>query len=179
MHTHELFRFMARGQSPITIVSFCSFRLNFICCLHLLGYDKFRLSSASRQVTWVCFHWNYIFISNLSYWRVRQLASKIVAILSEQNISQASYFENSCGECMITLSLPRSGACNLAILNCARDRPVAVALCLRSRNAILPSVLLVQFAHPGKHLISYAVVFVSEFHCSLVQLHDWAVSLVN
>jgi len=25
----------------------------------------------------------------------------------------------SCGECMITLSLPRSGACNLAILNCA------------------------------------------------------------
>ena len=24
-----------------------------------------------------------------------------------------------CGECMITLSLPRSGACNLAILNCA------------------------------------------------------------
>jgi len=28
-------------------------------------------------------------------------------------------------------------------------------------------------------LISYAVVFVSEFHCSLVQLHDWAVSLVN
>jgi len=36
---------------------------------------------------------------------------------------------------------------------------------LRSRNAILPSVLLVQFARPGKHLISYAVVFVSEFHC--------------
>ena len=25
----------------------------------------------------------------------------------------------TCGECMITLSLPRSGACNLAILNCA------------------------------------------------------------
>ena len=41
------------------------------------------------------------------------------------------------------------------------------------------SVPLVQFARPGKHLISYAVVFVSEFHCSLVQLHDWAVSLMN
>ena len=26
---------------------------------------------------------------------------------------------HACGECMITLSLPRSGACNLAILNCA------------------------------------------------------------
>jgi len=26
---------------------------------------------------------------------------------------------SNCGECMITLSLPRSGACNLAILNCA------------------------------------------------------------
>ena len=50
--------------------------------------------------------------------------------------------------------------------------PAAVALCLRSRNAILPSIVLVQFARPGKHLISYAVVFVSEFHCSLVQLHD-------
>jgi len=25
----------------------------------------------------------------------------------------------------------------------------------------------------------YAVVFLSEFHCSLVQLHDWAVSLVK
>jgi len=50
---------------------------------------------------------------------------------------------------------------------------------LRSRNAILQRVLLVQFARPGKHLISYAVVFVSELHCLLVQLHDWAVSLVN
>jgi len=28
-------------------------------------------------------------------------------------------------------------------------------------------------------LISYAVVLVSEFYCSLVQLHDRAVSLVN
>jgi len=35
-----IFRFMARGQSPVTIVSFCSFGLNYICCLHLLGYDK-------------------------------------------------------------------------------------------------------------------------------------------
>jgi len=51
---------------------------------------------------------------------------------------------------MITLSLPRRGACNLAIL-CPCVRPAAVALCLRSRNAILPSVLLVQFARPGKH----------------------------
>jgi len=31
---------MVRGQSPITIIWFCSFGLNFICCLHLLGYDK-------------------------------------------------------------------------------------------------------------------------------------------
>jgi len=31
---------MAGGQSPITIVLFCSFGLNFISCLHLLGYDK-------------------------------------------------------------------------------------------------------------------------------------------
>jgi len=34
----------------------------------------------------------------------------------------------TCGECMITLSLPRSGACNLAILNCA---PVLVPRLLR------------------------------------------------
>ena len=57
--------------------------------------SKFRLSSTSRQVTWVRFHWNYIFISNFSYRKARQLASKIVSALSEQNISQASYFENS------------------------------------------------------------------------------------
>jgi len=56
--------------------------------------SKFRLSSASRQVTWVHFHWNYTFISNFSYWKARQLASKIVATLSEQSVSQASYFEN-------------------------------------------------------------------------------------
>ena len=75
-----------------------------------------------------------------------------------------------CGECMITLSLPRSGACNLAILNCA---PVFAPRLLRCAcGLVMQLVLLVQFARPGKHLISYAVVFVSEFHCSLVQLHD-------
>jgi len=57
--------------------------------------SKFRPSSTSRQVMWVRFHWNYIFISNFSYRKARQLASKIVSALSEQNISQASYFENS------------------------------------------------------------------------------------
>jgi len=57
--------------------------------------SEFRLSSVSRQVTWVHFHWNYIFISNLTYWKARQLASKTVAALSEENISQALYFENS------------------------------------------------------------------------------------
>jgi len=36
----EVFCFLARGQSPITIISFCSFGLNFVCCLHQLGYDK-------------------------------------------------------------------------------------------------------------------------------------------
>jgi len=57
--------------------------------------SKFRPSSTSRQVTWVRFHWNYIFISSFSYRKAWQLASKIVSALSEQNISQASYFENS------------------------------------------------------------------------------------
>jgi len=93
-----IFHFMARGQSPIMIVLFCSFGANFVCCLHLLGYDKiskFRLSLASHQVTWDRLHWNHIFISNFSYWKMRQLASEFVAALSEQNISQASYFENS------------------------------------------------------------------------------------
>ena len=93
-----IFRFMARGQSPITIVSFCSFEL-----ILSAGYtyqaiaklSKFRLSLASRHVMWDRLHWNYIFISNFSYWKARQLASEIVATLSEQNISQASYFENS------------------------------------------------------------------------------------
>jgi len=56
---------------------------------------KFRLSSGSRQVMWVRFHWNYIFMSNFSYWKARQVASKIVAVLSEQNISQTSYLEIS------------------------------------------------------------------------------------
>jgi len=35
-----IFRFMMRRQSPIAIVLFYSFSLDFICCLHLLGYDK-------------------------------------------------------------------------------------------------------------------------------------------
>jgi len=30
-------------------------------------FSKFRFSSASLQVTWVRFHWKYIFISNFSY----------------------------------------------------------------------------------------------------------------
>ena len=34
--------------------------------------------------------------------------------------SKQKVLESRCGECMITLPLPRSGACNLAILiNCA------------------------------------------------------------
>ena len=40
-------------QSPIAIM-FCSLGLNFILCLHLLGYvklNKFRPSSGSHQVT--------------------------------------------------------------------------------------------------------------------------------
>jgi len=78
-----------------------------------------------------------------------------------------------CGECMITLSLPRIGACNLAILNCA---PVFAPRLLRCACGLVMQYcnvfFLVQFARPGKHLISYAVVFVSEFHCSLVVLHD-------
>jgi len=57
--------------------------------------SKFRSSSTCRHVTWVRFHWNYIFISNFSYRKARQLASTNVSALSEQNISQASYFENS------------------------------------------------------------------------------------
>jgi len=43
----------------------------------------------------VRFNWSYIVISTFSYWKAWQLASKIVAISFEQNISQASYFENS------------------------------------------------------------------------------------
>ena len=45
---------------------------------------------------------------------------------------------------------------------CPCVRPAAVVLCLRSRNAILQSVLLVQLARPAKHSISYAVMFISE-----------------
>jgi len=37
-----IFCFMASGQSSITIVSFCSFGLNFICCFHLLGCGKIK-----------------------------------------------------------------------------------------------------------------------------------------
>jgi len=73
---------------------------------------------------------------------------------------------------MITLSLPSSGPCNLAILNCA---PVFAPRLLRCACGLVmqyATCFFVQFARPGKHLISYAVVFVSEFHCSLVQLHD-------
>jgi len=33
-----IFRFMERGQCPITIILFCSFILNLICCIHLLDY---------------------------------------------------------------------------------------------------------------------------------------------
>jgi len=93
-----IFRFMVRGQSPTTIVSFCSFGLILFAVYTyyvMTKLSKFRLSSASRQVTWVRFHWNYMFISNFSYWKTWQLASKIVVALSQQNISQASYFENS------------------------------------------------------------------------------------
>jgi len=93
-----IFRFMARGQSPITIVSFCSFGSvsSAVYTYYVMAkLSKFRLSSVSRQATWDRLHWNYIFISNSSYWKARQLASEIVAALSEQNISQASYFENS------------------------------------------------------------------------------------
>ena len=46
-----IFRFMARGQSPLTIVWFCSFGLNFFCCLHLLGYDKVTQVWAFLSVT--------------------------------------------------------------------------------------------------------------------------------
>jgi len=34
-------------------------------------------------------------------------------------VFKLSFSKQYCGECMIALSLPRSGACNLAILNCA------------------------------------------------------------
>jgi len=46
-HAHaELFcsisRHGRRTQSPNAIVSFCSLGLNFICRLHLQGYDKIK-----------------------------------------------------------------------------------------------------------------------------------------
>jgi len=42
--------------------------------------------------------------------------------------TENTWWLSKCGECIITLSLPRSGACNLAILNCA---PVFVPRLLR------------------------------------------------
>jgi len=58
--------------------------------------NKFRPSSASRQVTQVRLHWSYVFKRSFSCWKARQLASEIVVALSKQNISQALYFKNSC-----------------------------------------------------------------------------------
>jgi len=53
-------------------------------------------------------------------------AANIVSKLETFQTANESIFalpqeaqDELCGECMITLSLPRSGACNLAILNCA------------------------------------------------------------
>jgi len=58
--------------------------------------NKFRCSSGSCQATRVRFHWSYIFTKNISYWKVRQLASEIVVALSERNsISHVLYLENS------------------------------------------------------------------------------------
>jgi len=77
-----------------------------------------------------------------------------------------------CGECMITLSLPRSGDCNLAILNFS---PVFAPRLLRCACGLVMQYCNVFFSAvcpPWQDLISYSVVFVSEFHCSLVQLHD-------
>jgi len=59
-----IFRFMAKGQSPITIVSFCSFGLisSAVYTYQVMTkLSKFRLSSASRQVTWDHLHWNYFY----------------------------------------------------------------------------------------------------------------------
>jgi len=55
--------------------------------------SKFRLSLASRQVTWVIFFFKY-FNEQLVIWKGATARLKIVAAVSEQNISQASYFEN-------------------------------------------------------------------------------------
>ena len=63
-----------------------------------------------------------------------------------------------CGECMITLSLPRSGACNLAILNCA---PVFAPRLLRCACGLV---------------MQYCNVF---FKCSLPALGSiWSVTLL-
>jgi len=37
----------------------------------MTNFSKFRLSAASRQVTWDRLHWNY-FMSIFSYWKARQ-----------------------------------------------------------------------------------------------------------
>jgi len=54
-HTHaELFCEISfhgkRTQCPIAIVFFCSFGLNFICCLHLLGYHWIKYVSAFLSI---------------------------------------------------------------------------------------------------------------------------------
>jgi len=43
--------------------------------------SKFRLSSASHQVMWVRFHWNYICMSNLLHWKARERASNCGCIV--------------------------------------------------------------------------------------------------
>ena len=55
-HTHaELFCNISlhgeRTRSPIVIILFCSFNQNFICCLHLLNYDKIKYIQAFLRVT--------------------------------------------------------------------------------------------------------------------------------
>jgi len=58
-------------------------------------FNKCGPSLGSRQVTRVRFYWSYIFTRNFSYWNVRHLTWENVVTLSEQNISQALYIENS------------------------------------------------------------------------------------
>ena len=77
-HTQELFcNILLHGER--TVSNHDHFVLQFQAKFYLPLYtyrvmtSKFRLSSASLQVTWVRLHWNYIFISNFSYWKARQL----------------------------------------------------------------------------------------------------------
>jgi len=70
LHTVAILLYFASWREDILqsrLFPFCSFRINFICCLHLRDDDKikFKPFSAQHQVTWVRFHWNYIFISNI------------------------------------------------------------------------------------------------------------------